>query len=98
MQISLEQQIADYQQMVETTRQDGRALRHRLEQEGWTMLERVFDYDGAVMISPELMAHEDWKWHFFDDNEDLYHLDYLTVLNKTENDWSGHIVELPVMD
>ena len=92
-------QIADYQAIAQQAKSAGRKLVQRLESLGWTMLERVFDYDGVVMISPELMAHEDWKWHFFDDDEDLHHLDYLLAeFNKTENDWSDHIVEISVID
>ena len=92
----LQEEILAYQAIAQQAKSTGSALARKLEGLGWTMIERVFDYDGVVMISPELIHHEDWKWHFFDDDEDQHHLDYLTDLNKTENDWSDHIVEISV--
>jgi hypothetical protein len=94
----LQQQIADYQAIAQQAKSAGRKLVQRLKSLGWTMLERVFDYDGPVMISPELMAHEDWEWAFFDDDMDWHNVDYLTKFEKTEIDWSDHIVEISVID
>ena len=52
MEDTLQQQIAAYQAIAQQAKSAGRKLVQRLELLGWTMLERVFDYDVPVMISP----------------------------------------------
>lgn len=98
MENTLQDQVAAYQAIAQQAKSAGRKLVQRLESLGWTMLERVFDYDGIVMVSPELTAHEDWKWAFFDDDLDCHNLDYLTKFEKTEKDWSDNIIEVSVID
>jgi hypothetical protein len=95
MKRTLQQEIADYNQMVETTRQDGRCLRQRLEKEGWKMLtEDVYDFDNIAMVSPELLAKEEWNLRFFDDEGRLCLQDVIDALDN----WSDHIIEIPVTD
>ena len=98
MLITLEQQIAEYKEKIEVVSQDGRALRQRLESQGWTLLEEVFDYDGFVMVSPTLTNHQDWSLAFFDDEYDWWNLEEILRLNSFSgnNDWSDHIVEIAV--
>lgn len=94
-QIPLEQQIADYQQMVETTRQDGRALHDRLKQEGWQMVDSLLECNrNPCAIHPDLWADlglmEDL---LFDEEEEFYHLG-----RDLSEDELEMIVELPVID
>jgi len=94
-QISLEQQIADYQQMVETTRQDGRALRRRLEKEGWKIIDSLLDLNrNPCAVHPKLWAdltHSDLI--SLDPDDEYYRIDVVL----THEEWK-QIVELPVMD
>lgn len=89
----LQQQIADYQQMVETTRQDGRALRHRLESLGWKPVEKFLDLGYSYcLIHPDLLT-------LLQSNGDLSYVEEEDVhfLNRelSTDEWE-QIVELPL--
>ena len=92
--------IADYQAIAQQARSAGRKLVQRLESLGWTMLERVFYYDGPVMISPELYNHKDWEEAVYDDDLDCHNIEDIFRLGSFAggNDWSDHIVEISVID
>jgi len=95
MEDTLQEQITDYQAIAQQAKSAGRKLVQRLESLGWTMFERVFDYDGPVMISPELMAHEDWE--LVGINQELAD-DDVYVLYELPSTWSDHIIEISVID
>lgn len=98
-QIPLEQQIADYQAIAQQAKSAGRKLIQRLHSLGWTMLERVFDYDGIVMISPELKSHEQWETlAYYDEEEGQWIINVFIARAEGDIDWSDHIVELSVID
>lgn len=100
MEDALQKQIVDYQAIAQQAKSAGRKLVQRLESLGWTMLERVFDYDGPVMISPELRNHEDWELATYSDEDECHNLDDIHRLNAFagNNDWSDDIIEVSVID
>ena len=100
MEDTLQKQIADYQAIAQQAKSAGRKLVQRLELLGWTMLDRVFDYDGPVMVSPELYNHKDWEEAVYDDDLDCHNIEDIFRLGSFAggNDWSDHIVEISVID
>lgn len=100
MEDTLQQQIAAYQAIAQQAKSAGRKLVQRLESLGWTMLECVFDYDGPVMISPELVASSDWEMAYHDTDEDWWNIEDVISQARfmNENDWSDHIIDISVID
>jgi hypothetical protein len=103
---TLQKQIAEYQAIAQQARSAGSELAFKLESLGWTILERIVDADSPVIngdcpvaISPELMAHEDWKLAIFDEDEDCYNIDALLDMSALYDgrEWSDYIVRFPVI-
>jgi hypothetical protein len=100
MESTLQEQILAYQAIAQQAKSAGRKLVQRLESLGWTMLECVFDYDSPVMISPELINHQDWERAEYNEDDRWWEIEAITrqSLFAGENDWSDHIVEISVID
>lgn len=94
MERTLQEEIADYQQMVETTRADGRCLRQRLKQEGWEFVDSLLESDRQpCAIHPDLWADLAASENIiFDDEQDFTYFGR----DLDEEEWEM-VVELSVL-
>ena len=66
---------------------------------GYQFYDNIYDYSEGVLISPQLLQSEDWaEYAYFDDEDEVWHIDQLTNLPVAEGytDWNigHHIIEL----
>jgi hypothetical protein len=74
MERTLQEEIADYNQMVETTRQNGRCLRQRLQGLGWHLVDRLLDAGySPCAIHPDFWAEANENGDIVFDDEDEFH-------------------------
>ena len=95
----LQDQINEYQESLQSLREEGLDLRRKLESLNWATLPKVFNYNGIVMVSPALVSHEDWNLTFFDDQHDWWNIEGILRLSYFHDDncgWFEHIVEIAV--